>query len=125
MFNKLKIGTKLIGGFAIVLILTLVIGGVSILRLNQINATVITLSETYADNRQLANDIVNKVWEERFYANHFTRDQEQDDLDSFQQANDALHATLAQAAIQITDPQMAAQIAQIQAADPGYEAAFN
>lgn len=60
-FKRIKIGTKLIVGFATVLILLIVIASISIFRLTQINSSFNKLTNVYNKRVQSANDMRNDI----------------------------------------------------------------
>lgn len=60
-FKRIKVGTKLLVGFGIVLILLISIASVSIFRLNQINSSFNKLTNVYNRRVQLADDMRNDI----------------------------------------------------------------
>ncbi len=79
-FNPHSIGVKILTGFSLTLILMLVIGGVSIIRLGQMGTTVAFLSETLARQRQLSNDINALTGLGRLYVNKYIASGNPDDI---------------------------------------------
>lgn len=60
-FKRIKVDTKLLLGFGIVLLLLISIAGVSIFRLNQINSSFNKLTNVYNKRVQLADDMRNDI----------------------------------------------------------------
>lgn len=59
--KKMKIGTRLILGFGIILILLSIVAGVSIIRLREINSSLNQLTNVYNKRVQLANSMRNDI----------------------------------------------------------------
>lgn len=59
--KRVKIGVKLLIGFGVVILLLIIIAGISIFRLNQINNSLNKLTNVYNKRVQLANDMKNDI----------------------------------------------------------------
>jgi CHASE3 domain sensor protein len=82
---KLNIRSKLIGGFLIVLALLVLAGGVSIVRLGQVDASVKNLADNLAKDQFLADEMVSQILLVRFYANKYIRGNERADLERYEE----------------------------------------
>lgn len=124
VFNRLRVQTKILVGYIITLILLAVVGGVAIIRLSQINDTVNEVSNNLAVSNHLAAEIETKIWQVRLYANKYIRDQNSEDLKSFNKEITVLEQTLAEAATKITKPEQVGLQKQITTNLAEYKAAF-
>jgi methyl-accepting chemotaxis protein len=122
--RNLKVGPKIIIGYVIALALMGIVGGLAIMRLNQINDTVTVLSEDLAVDQRLADQIVAQILMTRFYANKYIRDPNDADLNRYQEELADLKVTLTEADAQITDPERVEILTRIKQDVQDYEEAF-
>jgi methyl-accepting chemotaxis protein len=125
LFNNLKVGTKIITGYLIVLALMLVIGGVTFVRLNQLNNIVIDLTNNLAVDRQLANDIVAQIMRARLYANNYIFDSQQANLERYQLEMGSLDKATTQADTEITKAEQIEMLKNIETDVAAYKAGFD
>ncbi len=124
-FNNLKVGTKIIAGFVIALALMVLVGGLSIIRIGQINSSLANLADNLAMDNQLAEDMVTQILLARFYGTKYINSPNPEYLTRFQAEIATLNELLARADVEITDGERAEMVNQIEATVPEYEAAFN
>ncbi|MBM3942089.1 MAG: HAMP domain-containing protein [SAR202 cluster bacterium] len=124
---KLNIRTKLIGGFIGVLALLVLLGGVAIMRIGQVNAALQNLSGNLATDELLAQTIVSQVLEMRFFANKYINEQKPEYLDDYDEQTSRLDKTLRDAIEheQATDPQRVETLEAIQEDYENYTGAFS
>ena len=79
-FNNYKVGTKILTGYVIALALMAAVIIVAIVRIRQINETVINLAEGLAAEQHLADQVVANVWATHFYALQYMDQQNPADL---------------------------------------------
>ena len=60
-FRNFKVGTKIMAGYVIALVLTAVVGGVALVRLDDIGETVNDLAGNLAKDQHLADQIVEQI----------------------------------------------------------------
>jgi PAS domain S-box-containing protein len=127
MFRSLrrKVGARIILGYLIALSLLAGVGGLAVVRLNQINTTVADLTENLARDRELAGDIVYQTLSARFYVNRYIRTQAQEDRDRFEETFAELNRLLAQADQQITAPERIKMLNRVKPAVQQYGAIFS
>ncbi|BAP55247.1 methyl-accepting chemotaxis protein [Thioploca ingrica] len=82
MVKNFKFSTQITIGYSIVLILTMVVGGVALVRLNQINSTFVKVNQ-WAVEQQLVGEVVAKLLQLRLHANQYILNQNQANLDRF------------------------------------------
>ena len=70
-FRNLKIGTKILIGYALVLLLLVVVGGLSLTRLNEIDAKFVNITDNLSVDENLAHQIVEQVYRIRLFANRY------------------------------------------------------
>ncbi len=112
--GKFSVGTKIILGYAVALILMLVVGGLAILRLGELNATVSDLTVELAADRQIANGLVEEILLSRFYVNKYTSSHKTEYLDRAKEEWKKLDALLKQAAANIDNPERVALLEEIE-----------
>jgi methyl-accepting chemotaxis protein len=78
--KNLKVGTKIITGYLIILVLMAIVGGVAIIRLNSINQTVDYLAGNLAGDQHLIDTVSAKMWTLRFLVNRYTNLKDPTDL---------------------------------------------
>jgi CHASE3 domain sensor protein len=104
-FNNFRVGTKIIAGYIIALVLMLVVGGTALVRLNDINTVVTDLSGNLAKDQAMAENIVSQIWTVRFFVLRYINMQEQTDLDRYNQEIANFKTMLATADQEITHPE--------------------
>ncbi len=119
-----RLKTRLLPIYLVALILVVGIGGLALVRLNQISVTVDNLTNELAVDRALSKDIVSQIFLTRFYANRYVRTQDQRDLDAFNAAFAQLKALLVEADAQITCPERVTMLNRIDKAVATYGETF-
>lgn len=82
-FYNFRVGTKILIGYVIALALMALVIVVAILRINQINETVVELAENLAAEQHLADQVVTSVWATHFYALQYMDQQNPEDLERY------------------------------------------
>jgi methyl-accepting chemotaxis protein len=113
-FNNLKIGAKIIGGYLVALTLMVVVGGLAIVRLNELDVITNYLSGDLAKDRQLGNDVETQILLVRFFANKYINTHDPANLDRYKEEATKLDEFLAQASATIVQPEWAALVKQIE-----------
>jgi methyl-accepting chemotaxis protein len=103
-FANLKVGTRIMGGYILALLMILAVGGLAIFRISQLNSTVSNMTENLAIDRQLANDIVMQSLRARLYASRYINDHSAENLDRVKQEGRALDNLITLAERDITEP---------------------
>ncbi len=124
-FSNFKVGTKIIAGYIIALVLMATIGGIALLRLANIEVTVTNLSDNLAMDQKLADDMVSQVLLARFYANKYISQGHQDDLGRYRDEHLNFENLLASAETEITDPERVTMLNSINAGVETYDSTFN
>lgn len=124
-FRNAKVGTKILTGFAIALVLMLFIGGLSILRLNQISSSLSNLVNNLAVDRQLSNDMVAQILLARFYGTKRINSHDPAMLTRFQEELGKLKDLLTQADTEITKEERVAMLQSIHTMVADHETPFN
>ncbi|OQY56654.1 MAG: hypothetical protein DRR08_01080 [Candidatus Parabeggiatoa sp. nov. 2] len=119
-FNNLKVGTKIVVGFVIMLGLMTVIGGVALFQITQIKATVTDLADNLAKDQHLSDQMVARILLARFYANKYIRGQNPDDLNRFNEEFANFKELLAQADQEITKNERVKMLTSIKAGVQDY-----
>lgn len=102
MWKNMKISWKILSGYAVSFLLMLLVGGIAIWRLNEINTTVTDLSENLVIDERLAHDITAQITASRLFANRYIFSPNQADLDKYNNELALLNQSLAQADKEIT-----------------------
>jgi len=123
-FNNLKVGTKIFMGFFIILFLMILIGGMAILKITQINATVTDLADNLAKDQHIADQMVAKILLVRFYANKYIRDYKPDELKRFNEEFADFETHLAKAEPKITQLERVNMLVSIKAGVQAYQTHF-
>jgi methyl-accepting chemotaxis protein len=105
VFHNLKVGVKILSGYAIALALMAIVAGVAIYRLQEINHTVTNLADNLAQDQHIADVLVAQVMRLRMYANKYIADQSQVSLDNYNDQRREVEKTLAEADAAITHSQ--------------------
>ncbi|MBP7692198.1 MAG: HAMP domain-containing protein, partial [Anaerolineales bacterium] len=124
-FGNLKVGVKILSGFMIALALMVVVGGVAMWRLAEVNTTVANLTGNLSVDRQLGNDLVTQILLARFYANKFTTGHAPADLERFSQEFGTLTELLQRGDVEITQVDRVALLQAIETDAAAYHAAFD
>lgn len=124
-FRNWKVGTKILTGYVIALVLTAIVGGVALFGLNRINTTVSTLTEDLAPDLHLADTIVAQIWTNRLFALRYIDQENPEDLNRFNQERQNFEALLQDAYGQIADVERVAMLDSISAGVETYNLAFD
>jgi methyl-accepting chemotaxis protein/carbonic anhydrase/acetyltransferase-like protein (isoleucine patch superfamily) len=122
--GNIKVGTKIMAGYIIALVLMLVVGGLAILRLGQLNTTVANLTTNLAADRQLANSMVEEILLARFYGNKFINSHDPQSLNSYNQEAGKLNELITQANTDFTEPERVALLKIIESGWATYKTDF-
>ncbi len=123
--NNMKVGTKIMGGFILTVLLTAAVGTIALLRTYQISDTVNTMVNELAENQRIAKDISAQILGTRYHAIKYISDESEEELPLYDQRLAVLENTLAQAEQAISDPERVALLESIQADVQEYIASFN
>lgn len=83
VLGNLKVWSKIIAGYLIVLGLMLAIGVVAIYRLDQIDTTVTQFADELAEEQNMTSEIVPQNWTIRYYAQRYIDREQSQDLSRF------------------------------------------
>jgi methyl-accepting chemotaxis protein len=122
--GNLKVGTKIIAGYVISLVLMLVVGVLAIIRLDQLNGTLATLTVDIAADRQNANDIVDHIQGSRFNAIKYIYTHDTQNLDNYTSELKALEEMIAQGKVGITETERVTLLNNIETRTTTYKADF-
>jgi len=122
--RDIKVGTKIGFGYFLVLLIALTVSGLSIFFLQKINITVTDLADHLAENQHLADEIVAKVSQTRYYADRYIRDQNPQDLSAYKTEFEILQALLDEGKQSITHRERAKRVAGIRKDAQIYNATF-
>ncbi len=112
-FNNLKVGTKILIGFIILLVIMTMIGGTALFHITKIRATVTDLADNLANVQHLSDQMVAKILQTRFYAHKYIQTQNPDDLNRFHEEFAQFETFLAQAEKQMTQDERLKMLATI------------
>lgn len=104
-FRNLNVGTKILSGFIIALVLTALVGIIALLRTNQINRSVDDLVNNLAKDQLVANDINDRILRIRFRANKYITSSSESELTKYQEHIAALDNILLVADAEIQKPE--------------------
>ncbi|MBI1299255.1 HAMP domain-containing protein, partial [bacterium] len=124
IFAKLGVGTKIIAGYVIALLLMVIVGGVALVQLGQINGKVTDLATNLAEDQRISESIVSEILLARFHANQYMRDPQQAALTRFEDEMKLLNDTLDEADIAITNPERVQMLQQIHTDVDTYHTTF-
>jgi len=71
VFHNLRVGTKILSGYAIALFLMVAVTALAVYRLEAINRTVADLADNLAQDQHIADTLVNEVLLVRLFANKY------------------------------------------------------
>ncbi len=112
-YRNLKVGVKIISGFAIALLLMVIIGVISLTRLNEINQSFTDLTQNLYQDSKLANDMVQQIYRARLFANRYFLGGSTADLETAQADLEKLQTLLDTADQQITNTDRVALLSDI------------
>jgi methyl-accepting chemotaxis protein len=124
LFVNLRVGTKIIAGYVVALLLMAIIGGVALVRLNQINSNVDNLVNNLAEDQRISQSIVEQILLTRLNARIYIQESQQLYLDRYAEALALLNESLAAADVAITHEERMVMLASIHEDVDAYEAAF-
>ncbi len=124
IFAKLGVGTKIIAGYIVALLLMVIVGGVALVQLGQIDGKVTDLATNLAEDQRISESIVEEILLARFYANKYIRDPQQTFLTRFEDEMKLLNETLAEADLAITKPERVQMLQEIHSDVETYSATF-
>lgn len=123
IFRNLKIGIKIIVGYLIALILMMIVGGVALVNLNEVNSAMENVTKNSAKEEMLAQNIVVQILLSRFYANKYINSQNPDDLTRHKEEWSKLKELLTSAETSVTNAERADLLKQIKSDFAAYEVA--
>ena len=124
MFARLGVGTKIIAGYIVALLLMVIVGGVALVQLGQINGKVTDLATNLAEDQRISESIIEEILLARFYANKYIRDPQQAFLTRFEEEMNRLNETLTEADVAITKPERVQMLQEIHSDVDTYQATF-
>jgi methyl-accepting chemotaxis protein len=124
LFKNLKVGTKIITGYLIALVLMLIVGGLAVIRLNQLNTTVQDLTVNLSNQRQLANDIVEEIELTRYYSEKYINSHDPQHVDLYNQETAKLNQSITKAGRIFTTSEGMTLLKAIQTGYTNYSSSF-
>ena len=124
-FRNLNVGTKILSGFIIALVLTALVGVIALLRTNQINRSVDDLVNNLAKDQIVANDINDRILRIRFRANKYITSSSESELTKYQEHIAALDNILLVADAEIQKPERVEMLTSIKTDVAEYYSAFD
>lgn len=103
MFTNLKISTKILVGFLIILTLMIAIGGIALVKISQIHNTVIDFVDNLASDQHVADQLVSQILQVRLQANRYIWHQSTSNLKNFKEELANLDKLLAAANKELSD----------------------
>jgi signal transduction histidine kinase/CheY-like chemotaxis protein/methyl-accepting chemotaxis protein len=123
-FNNLKVGTKILSGFIIILTLMGIVGGLAIFQFIQVKNTLTDLTDNLAKDQYLSEQLVAHILLVRFYANQFIRGHKHESLARFKEEFAHFEELLAKADIDITKDERVKMLTDIKAKAQAYRKNF-
>ncbi|MBI5712385.1 MAG: HAMP domain-containing protein [Chloroflexi bacterium] len=123
-FDNLRVSTKIITGYALGVLMIIFVGAIALVRLSDLNNTVLNLTDHLAAERQLANNIVEEILVVRLYARKYAVEPTEENLNWYQSEVVKLDVLLGQADKIVTKPERVAMLKAIKADYAGYKAVF-
>ncbi len=114
-FRDLKIGVKIVTGYALALALMAVVGGVALFRLAEIQAKVSNLTGNLSVDLDVAGVIQTQLLRARLYFTRYLRAEDAASLQTYEQEWAKLEAALETAQVEITKPERVAMLDSIRA----------
>ncbi|MEK9162080.1 MAG: methyl-accepting chemotaxis protein [Chloroflexota bacterium] len=124
IFDNLKVSTKIIAGYAMGVLMIIFVGAIALVRLSDLNTTILNLTDHLATERQLANNIVEEILVVRLYARKYAVGPTEENLSWYKAEVVNLDVLLAQADKTVTKPERVAMLKVIKADYAGYKAVF-
>ncbi len=124
-FSNLRVGTRILAGYVLALMLTMVVGGVALLRISQIDSTVKNLANNLAQDEKITQSIVNHIGTLRFFANKYIQNPQATYLTQFNTEWADLEVLLQRAEQEITQADRVAMFKSIQTNSQAYQTGFN
>lgn len=125
IFNNLSIGSKIMAGYFIALVLAAMVGGMSLYRINELNTTMSHLADKVALEQHLADNILTHVWQTRYYALDYINQQRPEDLERYRQELSDLDTLLTQADQTITQPEQVEMLTQLKESLSQFRAGYD
>ena len=119
-FNNLKVGTKIFTGFLIILFLMGIVGGLAMFQFSQIKYTVTNLTDNFAKDQYLSEQIVTRILLVRFYANKYIHGDKAKDLARFNEEFAYFEELLSEASVEITKPERVKMLTNIKVGVQNY-----
>ncbi len=123
-FNNLSVGTRILAGYAIGLMLISLVGVVAILRVNQIGSSVDNLASNLANDQHLADAVVSQIYATRLAALKYLKQKDEPSLVAYQQNFKDFQDMLQQADQEITQNERVAMLTDIKTGLQDYETTF-
>jgi len=123
-FADMKVGTRIITGYIIALVLMAIVGGVSIWRISDIGNTMDTLVNEVAMDRQYANQISERILEVRLRVNQYLREPTAERVAAVDEVWTRYETLLAEADAAVVNPERMAILDNILEISPQYDVAF-
>jgi CHASE3 domain sensor protein len=119
-----RVGTKIISGYVIALLLMAAVGGVAIYRIRQIGQVVSHLADNLAAEQHLADSLTTQSYVMRLPTLKYINDQQQMYLDSYNSELGTLYGTLATAKDRVVDPDRVELLGQLKQNVNDYNTSF-
>ncbi|MCG3210021.1 MAG: hypothetical protein FOGNACKC_03650 [Anaerolineae bacterium] len=103
-FNNLKVGARIMTGYAIALILLVVVGTVAVIGIHQVGNVVTNLATHLAADQQMSDSVISKSWSIQYFSQKYISNQQKEDLDRYRVAFADLRDLLQVADQQISSP---------------------
>ena len=125
LLDYFNIGTKILAGYMIALILLVIISSVAIVQLAQINARFTHVAVDVNNDQTMAVNIRKNNYDMRLAVNRYLRNQNLADADNYITAVNNIKTTLAQADLQVNDAGRKATLDKIKTDFNAYTTAFD
>ena len=122
--GRFKVGTKIIAGYVIALLLMVGVGSLAVVRLAQLDATVTNLTTNLAVDRQTANDLVEEILLARFYGAKYINSHDSQYLDRYGQESVILDGLIKKGDAGISETDQVALLRTIESGWTNYKANF-
>jgi methyl-accepting chemotaxis protein len=122
--KNIKIGTKIISGYVIALVLMGIVAWIALNRLAVINVTVDGLVNNLATEMTLSEDIITSILLTRLHVNKYISSHDEDDYKNYSETMAELKKLLTTATTEIHHPQRQLQVKEIHANTADYEKFF-
>ncbi len=122
--NDLKVGTKILTGYILALVLLVIVGVVAIIRVNAIDSTVTYLADNAAKQQHLADQFVSQIWAIRLYAVKYINRPNPEDAKQFNQEIEGFKTILAEAETIMTTESRATKLASVKTGVDEYATDF-